>query len=39
VHVGRNEGSTDAVLAVDYFRVPPGGSTRIDQPDPGICDF
>ena len=39
VHIGRNEGSTDAVLAVVYFRVPPGGSPRIDQPDPGTCNF
>jgi quercetin dioxygenase-like cupin family protein len=39
IHIGRNEGSTDAVLAVVYFRVPVGGSPRIDQPDPGTCDF
>jgi quercetin dioxygenase-like cupin family protein len=39
VHIARNEGSTDVVLAVVYFDAPPGTSPRIDQPDPGTCDF
>jgi quercetin dioxygenase-like cupin family protein len=39
VHVARNEGLTDVVLAVVYFDAPPGTSPRIDQPDPGTCDF
>jgi quercetin dioxygenase-like cupin family protein len=39
VHIARNEGSTDVVLGVVYFDVPPGASPRIDQPDPGVCDI
>jgi quercetin dioxygenase-like cupin family protein len=36
-HNGVNEGTTEAVLTVTFFRVPHGGSARIDQPDPGDC--
>jgi quercetin dioxygenase-like cupin family protein len=36
-HNGVNEGAIDAVVAVTFFRVPHGGSARIDQPDPGDC--
>ena len=32
-----NEGSSPYVLYVTFPRVPPGGSARIDQPDPGTC--
>jgi quercetin dioxygenase-like cupin family protein len=34
---GVNNGSTDAVLFVTFFKVPHAGSARIDQPDPGDC--
>jgi quercetin dioxygenase-like cupin family protein len=34
---GVNEGETETVVAVTFFRVPHGGSARIDQPDPGDC--
>jgi quercetin dioxygenase-like cupin family protein len=32
-----NKGTVPYVLYVTFPRVPPGGSTRIDQPDPGTC--
>jgi len=32
-----NNGSVPYVLYVTFPRVPPGGSTRTDQPDPGTC--
>ncbi|MDH4111560.1 MAG: cupin domain-containing protein [Actinomycetota bacterium] len=34
---GINEGSAAAQLFVTFFKVPPGGSARIDRPDPGNC--
>jgi quercetin dioxygenase-like cupin family protein len=34
---GVNEGTTETVAVVTFFRVPHGGSARIDQPDPGDC--
>lgn len=37
LHNGVNEGTTDTVVVVTFFRVPHGGSARIDQPDPGDC--
>lgn len=39
VHVGRNETSEDVELGVVFFRVPVGGSPRIDQPQPDDCDI
>jgi quercetin dioxygenase-like cupin family protein len=33
----RNNGSVPYVLYVTFPRVPPGGSTRTDEPDPGTC--
>jgi quercetin dioxygenase-like cupin family protein len=38
VHIGRNETSEPVDLAVVYFKVPIGGSPRIDQPQPEGCD-
>jgi quercetin dioxygenase-like cupin family protein len=38
VHVGRNETSDPVELGVVFFRVPIGGSPRIDQPQPEDCD-
>jgi quercetin dioxygenase-like cupin family protein len=32
-----NTGTVPYVLYVTFPRVPPGGSPRIDQPDPGTC--
>ena len=32
-----NTGTVPYVLIVTFPRVPQGGSTRIDQPDPGTC--
>jgi quercetin dioxygenase-like cupin family protein len=32
-----NQGTEPYVLFVTFPRVPPGGSARIDQPDPGTC--
>jgi hypothetical protein len=32
-----NTGSTDTVLVVTFPGVPVGGSSRIDQMDPGVC--
>jgi quercetin dioxygenase-like cupin family protein len=32
-----NNGSVPYVLYVTFPRVPPGGSTRTDEPDPGTC--
>jgi quercetin dioxygenase-like cupin family protein len=32
-----NTGTVPYVLFVTFPRVPPGGSARIDQPDPGTC--
>jgi quercetin dioxygenase-like cupin family protein len=34
---GVNGGSTNTVVFATFFRVPHGGSARIDQPDPGDC--
>jgi quercetin dioxygenase-like cupin family protein len=38
VHVGRNETAEPVDLAVVYFKVPIGGSPRIDQPQPEGCE-
>lgn len=38
VHVGRNETGDPVKLGVVFFRVPIGGSPRIDQPQPAGCD-
>jgi quercetin dioxygenase-like cupin family protein len=38
VHIARNEGSVDLVVFVVRL-VPHGTTQRIDQPDPGNCDF
>jgi quercetin dioxygenase-like cupin family protein len=32
-----NTGSTDFILFVTFPDVPVGGSSRIDQPNPGVC--
>jgi quercetin dioxygenase-like cupin family protein len=32
-----NTGTVDVINMVTFPRVPPGGATRIDQPDPGTC--
>src|SRR4029077_6992586 len=32
-----NDGTIPYILLVTFPRVPPGGSPRIDQPDPGTC--
>ena len=32
-----NEGAAPYVLYVTFPRVPPGGSARIEEPDPGTC--
>ena len=34
-----NGGTAPYVLYVTFPRVPPGGSARIDEPDPGTCPF
>ena len=39
VHIARNEGNVNLELWVTYFDVPPGGTFRIDAPDPGVCSF
>ena len=38
VHVGRNETTEPVELGVVFFKVPLGGSPRIDQPQPETCD-
>src|SRR5262245_17546536 len=38
VHVGRNETASPVELGVVFFKVPIGGSPRIDQPQPEDCD-
>jgi quercetin dioxygenase-like cupin family protein len=38
VHVGRNETTETVELGVVFFKVPIGGSPRIDQPQPENCD-
>jgi quercetin dioxygenase-like cupin family protein len=38
VHIGRNEGSEDAVVVVTRF-TPAGMPARIDEPAPGNCGF
>jgi quercetin dioxygenase-like cupin family protein len=38
VHVGRNEGTVDAVVIVTRL-LPAGAAARVDQPDPGNCAF
>ena len=37
VHVGVNEGVDPVRLVAVFFRIPDDGTTRIDQPDPGVC--
>ena len=37
VHIGRNEGSTNAELYVTYLDLPAGQPARVDAPDPGNC--
>jgi hypothetical protein len=37
-HIARNETTATAVNVVTYF-APPGAAIRIDEPDPGNCDF
>jgi quercetin dioxygenase-like cupin family protein len=37
VHSARNRGDTPLVLGATFFRVPPSGVTRIDQPKPEVC--
>ena len=39
VHIGRNEGTTNAELYVTYLDVPVGAEPRIDVPNPGNCPF
>jgi quercetin dioxygenase-like cupin family protein len=39
VHVGRNETTSPVELGVVFFKVPIGGSPRIDQPQPETCDI
>ena len=39
VHVGRNETDEPVELGVVFFRVPIGGSPRIDQPQPANCEI
>ena len=39
VHVGRNETNGVVELGVVFFRVPTGGSPRVDQPQPEDCDI
>jgi quercetin dioxygenase-like cupin family protein len=39
VHIARNEGTTPVTVVQTYLNVPPGGSPRIDAPDPGNCAF
>lgn len=39
VHVGRNETTANVELGVVFFRVPIGGSPRIDQPQPANCEI
>jgi quercetin dioxygenase-like cupin family protein len=39
VHVGRNETTEAVELGVVFFKVPIGGSPRIDQPQPEDCDI
>ena len=39
IHVGRNETSEPVELGVVFFRVPIGGSPRIDQPQPADCEI
>jgi quercetin dioxygenase-like cupin family protein len=38
VHIARNEGSQELVLLVTRL-TPVGAAPRIDEPDPGNCDF
>lgn len=38
VHIARNEGSTELVVLVTRL-IPTGAPARIDEPDPGNCDF
>ena len=38
VHVGRNETAAPVELGVVFFKVPIGGSPRIDQPQPEDCE-
>ena len=38
VHIARNEGTTELVVLVTRI-IPEGLAPRIDEPDPGNCDF
>ena len=38
VHIGRNEGTVEAVVIVTRF-LPPGAIARTDEVDPGNCPF
>lgn len=38
-HIARNESGETVETSVVYFGVPEGQSPRIDEPDPGNCDF
>lgn len=38
VHIARNEGNEELVLLVTRL-VPSGAAPRIDEPDPGNCNF
>lgn len=38
VHIARNEGSVDLVLLTTRL-IPSGAAGRIDEPDPGNCNF
>jgi hypothetical protein len=39
VHLARNLIDQQTEVWVTYLDVPPGGSPRTDQPDPGFCPF
>jgi hypothetical protein len=39
VHLARNEGTVQAAVYQVYLNVPPGGASRIDAPNPGLCAF
>ncbi len=38
VHIARNEGTVDAIVIVTRL-IPVGSAPRIDEPDPGTCNF
>jgi hypothetical protein len=33
----QSQATDDATFTAVLFGIPPGGSNRIDQPDPGVC--